>query len=107
MKKRSFLCGLLAFLLLFIISMIILKIVARLLNLATKLPVINGVNKAMSIPLGAVLALFRIFCFCSIIKLILPYTGILHIGALNQAAIDSTFIFKIFYGIDIIAKLFL
>lgn len=95
-----------AFLLLFILSIVALKLIARLLNLATKLPIINGINKFMSIPLGIVLALFRIFSFCAIIKLILPYTGTLHISALNPAAVDSTFVFKFFYENNILIKLF-
>lgn len=95
-----------AFLLLFIVSIIVIKIIAYVLNLATKLPVINGINKFLSIPLGVCLALFRIFCFCAIIKLILPYTGTLHISALNSAAIDSTFVFKYLFNNNILFKIF-
>ena len=95
-----------AFLILFVLSLIVIRLAARLLDLATRLPVINGINKFMSIPLGIVLALFRIFCFCAIVQLLLPYSSTLHLSALNQAAVSSTFIFKFFYNNNVIVKIF-
>lgn len=95
-----------AIVLLFFGSMILLKIVAYVLDKICKLPVLKTANKLLGLLLGILLALVRIYLFCIIVKLLLPYGQALDIEVLTKINPGNTLLFKLFYDINIFNLLF-
>lgn len=88
-----------AFALIFIIAGVALKIICSVTGLVTKMPVLNKVNAFLGLVLGLVEGLITVFIVCLATRLIVSFSGANSI-LFNQTAIDSTFVFKIFYNFD-------
>ncbi len=88
-----------AFAVIFFLVGIALRIVAAAADLINKIPVVNKVNSLLGLVLGLVEGIFAVFVVCLITRLIVSLTGANSI-LFNQAAIDSTFLFKTFYNFD-------
>lgn len=76
-----------------------LKIAAAAAKLINKIPVMGKINAFLGFVLGLIEGLFAVFVVCLITRLIISMCGANSI-LFNQAAIDSTFLFKIFYNFD-------
>jgi uncharacterized membrane protein required for colicin V production len=63
----------LAFILIFIGTLILLKIASALLGLVTKLPIIKGTNRLLGALLGIILGVFWAFVATALIRLVVPY----------------------------------
>lgn len=88
-----------AFGVIFILATIALRIVTAATNLVTKIPVLNKVNSLFGLILGIVEGLITVFIVCLVTRLIVSLSSANSI-LFNQTAIDSTFLFKIFYNFD-------
>ena len=85
-----------AFVLLFIIFKIAVSILAKVLNIIAKLPLINMFNKSGGIILGAVNALIMILIFCFFVRHTLDVFNLF-----TESDIKNSFIFQLFYFIKI------
>lgn len=88
-----------AFAAIFILAGIALKIVVSVTGLVTKIPVLNKVNAFLGLVLGLIEGLIVVFVVCLATRVIVSLTSANSI-LFNQTAIDSTFLFKIFYNFD-------
>ncbi len=87
------------FAVIFFLVGLILRIVAAAAKLINKIPVLGKVNAFLGFVLGLIEGLFAVFVVCLVTRLIISLSGANSI-LFNQAAIDSTFLFKIFYNFD-------
>ena len=83
------------FAVIFIVVSCVLDIVARLLKVVNKVPVIGSVNGL----LGGVCGLISICVICILVRFIVTLSGG-NVLLLNDTAIDSTFIFRYFYNFE-------
>jgi uncharacterized membrane protein required for colicin V production len=97
------LAKLVAIIILFIGTQILLAIVAFFLNKLANLPILRTANKGLGVLLGCVLALFRIFMFCFVMNLLIDNAEFLNSDFLSGLDPQSTFLYKLFYGIDVFA----
>lgn len=86
---------------LFFGSLLILKIVAFVLDKVCKLPVLKTANKLLGLLLGIILAIVRVYLFCFIIKMIIPYGHTFDIGLLTALNPENTLLFKLFYNFNL------
>ena len=91
--------------LLFFGSLILLKIATYVLDKVFTLPVLKTANKLLGVLLGVLLAIVRIYLFCIIIKLLLPYGQTLDIGMLSAINPEGTLLFRLFYDFNIFSFL--
>lgn len=87
------------FFVIFVLVNVILRILTSVLKLVGKIPVIGKVNSLLGAVLGLAEGLFAVFVVCLITRMIVSLGGANSI-LFNQAAIDSTFVFKWFYNFD-------
>ena len=83
----------------FILINIALRIAVAATKLVTKIPVLNKVNSFLGLILGLIEGLVLVFLLCLVTRLIVSLSSANSI-LFNQTAIDSTFLFKIFYNFD-------
>lgn len=89
-----------AFIILFVLIKIILAILFRILDLTSKLPVINGANKLLGGILGVINILFVIYIVCAVISLFAANDRVIDI-------INSSYLVKYFYNNNILMQLVL
>lgn len=87
------------FFVIFVLVNVILRILTSVLKLVGKIPVIGKINSLLGAVLGLAEGLFAVFVVCLITRMIVSLGGANSI-LFNQAAIDSTFVFKLFYNFD-------
>ena len=87
---------LIAFLLLFIGTSLVLKILTYLLDRLTDLPVLRQANKALGLVAGVVLAVLRIYLFCAAVRLLIPCAETLEISLISSIRPENTFLFRLF-----------
>ena len=92
---------LVAIVVLFIGTQILLSIVAFLLNKLATLPILRTANKGLGIVLGIVLALLRVFLFCFVMNLLIDNASFLNSDFLSGLNPENTFLFKMLSGIDV------
>lgn len=88
-----------AFAVIFLIVCVALRIISSVTGLVAKMPVLNTVNAFLGLILGLIEGLITVFVVCLATRLIVQFSGANSI-LFNQTAIDSTFVFKIFYYFD-------
>lgn len=89
----------LAFVIIFSVVMIVLNLLSRLLKFVNKIPVIGGLNSFCGGLVGLVEGVFTVFVVCIIVRLI----TVLCSGTImlfNEAEINSTYVFSVFYNFD-------
>ena len=86
----------LAFFTVFIVAYIILKLLALVLDVIAKLPVLKQLNTALGVVIGVVLALVRTYTFCALIGYLLPYAASYDVRILEKIDVSKTFIFEFF-----------
>ncbi len=79
--------------LLFIGTQILLSILSRVLNVIAKLPLLRTCNKFLGILLGIVLAAFRIFLFCFVMRLLIENADFLGSDFISALEPENTLIF--------------
>lgn len=88
-----------AFVVIFLLATIALRIVTAATGIVTKIPVLNKVNSLLGLVLGLIEGLITVFIVCLVTRLIVSLSSANSI-LFNQTAIDSTFLFKIFYNFN-------
>lgn len=84
---------------LFIVIRILMSIVFRILNLATKLPIIKGVNRLLGMVMGLINIMFIFYIVLGAVALCIDS------GSQWDIAINSTYIVKYFYNNNILLNL--
>lgn len=92
---------LVAIVILYIGTQILLSIAAFFLNKLANLPILRTANKGLGILLGIVLALFRVFLFCFAMNLLIDNAGFLNSEFLASLDAENTFLFKLLSGVDV------
>ncbi len=90
-----------AVIILFIGTQIILSILSIVLNNIAKLPILRSCNKFLGILLGVVLAVFRVFLFCFAMSLLIENADYLGAEFLKDINPDNTLIFAYLDKLDI------
>lgn len=90
-----------AVLILFIGTQLALAVIARVLNLVAKLPLLRTANKALGIMLGAMLAALRVCLFCFVMGVLIENAEFLDNSFLSSLNAEKTLLFKFFSEIDI------
>ncbi len=88
-----------AFAVIFIVVSIVLSLLARMLEFVNKIPIIGGINSFCGGVVGIAQGLLTVCIICLAVRMITVLTG----GTVmffNNSAINSTFLFKIFYEFD-------
>lgn len=88
-----------AFVLIFIVVTVLLNLLAKLLEFVNKIPVIGGFNAFCGGVVGVGQGLLTVCVVCLVVRLITVLTGG-NIMFFNNAAIESTFLFKLFYEFE-------
>ena len=87
----------LAFIVIFIISLVLLKIAAMLINKAFKLPGLNFINKTGGIILGILYGIVGSYVFVFLAYYVLPYLAANTIISSAPEVMDGTLFFKWFF----------
>lgn len=98
-------CGILAFLIIFIIAWVILKIAEVVIGKLVDLPVLKQANKLLGAIAGIILAVVRVYIACLVIKWIVPVAG--SFGwewALNVDLADS-YLYGMFESVNFLSYL--
>lgn len=98
-------CTVLAYLIIFVIARIALKIAEVVLDKVVALPVLKQANKVLGAVAGAVLAIFRVFIFCFALKLILPIANGLGIEWLSAIKPESSVLYHLFDSGNFLANI--
>lgn len=87
------------FTMIFILVLIGLSIAAKLLKFVNKIPLIGGVNSLLGGLLGIVEGLVTVCMACIVVRLITTLSGG-NVMFFNNAAIESTYVFRLFYDFE-------
>lgn len=96
----SLLAYALSFILIFIVSLVALKIIALLIDGVFKLPVLKTINKGLGFVLGIISAAIYVLLFVALMQLAVPYLGSVYPEVFSQGAIDNTFVFRYLYNFE-------
>lgn len=89
----------LCFIVLFLITALVFRLVMKLLNLAAKAPLLHGANKALGLLAGLLIALLHAMIFCMIFDAVLPYLTTLY-PAVGVDCIEKTHLYRLIDGIN-------
>lgn len=92
------------FILLFIISLILLNIIANASKILNSIPLISSMNKGLGGILGFAEAIVVILVICIMVKFAISLGGS-SLVFLNMETIEKTFVFRHIYGIDVLGLL--
>jgi uncharacterized membrane protein required for colicin V production len=90
-----------AIILLYVGSRLLLLLVSFILGKVAELPVIRTANKGLGIALGVVLALFRVFLFCFAMNVLIEHADFFGGWLFGSFNPDNTLLFSLFSNIDI------
>ena len=97
--------GAIAFILIYLAAIIILKIIVSLLDGVFSLPILKLPNKLLGAVLGAVTGVIACFAVCTVIAQLLPYLANMDNPFFKNVTLDKTLIFRFFVGFDAIKEL--
>lgn len=86
-----------AFIAVFVIALIALKLAAFALDGIFKLPLLKTINKGLGFVLGLITATIYVLLFVAVIQLTAPYLGSIYPEVFGTSAINRTFIFEFLY----------
>lgn len=92
---------LLAIIVLFIATQIVLAIVACILDKVARLPILRTANKALGILLGVLLAFFRVLLFCFVVDLLIRHAPFIDSSFIDMLDPESTLLYAFFSKIDV------
>lgn len=87
------------FTVIFVVIASVLGVIASLMKIVNKIPVIGGLNGFLGGCAGLVKGLLTVFVVCILVRFIVNLTDG-SVVLLNDAAIRSTFLFRIFYNFE-------
>ena len=90
-----------AVIVLFFGTQILLSIAAYFLNKLAKLPVLRSFNKLFGIILGVILALLRVLLFCFVVNILIEHSVFLGSEFISSLSPESTVLFKPLSELDI------
>lgn len=94
---------LVAIIILFVGTQLVLSVAAYFLNKLAKLPILRTANKGLGIALGIVLSVFRVSLFCFAVNILIENAAFLNNDFINGLNPESTLLFNLFNQIDIFA----
>jgi len=93
------LCDALCFVVVFLASVIVLHILMLLLELVFKLPLLKGMNKVSGALFGVLFGVLKVFAFCTVFQVVLPYIKNADIGLTLDIA-EKTYIYSFFLDLN-------
>lgn len=87
-----------AFVLLFIVSVLIIQLIGFIINKIVTLPGLNITNKALGLVLGVVLGVIFVFVFVAVVDMIIPYISINGEHFTVASIEDGTIVYKYLVG---------
>ena len=93
------------FILLFIVSFIALKIVAAVLDLAAKLPIIRTCNRVLGLAAGALIAFVHVIILTIVIDAVLPYFDTSSVG-ITVTTIRNSCLYSWFASLNPVGAVF-
>ncbi len=99
-------CNVISFLILFIIARILLKVAEVVLDKVVELPVLKQANAVLGVVAGVLLAVFRVFLVCVIIKfitIVVNGAGLTFVGGMHPT---DSYLYSFFSNINIIDIIF-
>ena len=100
-KSDDIVTTLIAYLLVFALTFLILTVVSFFLNKLFELPILKVINKLLGAVLGIVVAYVSLCFVSAALNLCLNYAGEQLFGQTNQEIVNSTFIYKFFTEVNI------
>jgi len=101
----NFCCGIIAFLILFVLIRLLFKLAEIVLGKVTKLPVIKQADKLLGVVAGVVKAVFRVYLFCIIVRLALPLAAKFGWTLLANSDPSQSVLYGLFNNFNFISKL--
>lgn len=90
----------LAYLLIFVVTLIVFKLLTFVLVNVFKLPILNTVNKTLGSVLGVVVALLYVLLFVSLMQLVLPFLMSAYPETFGADIIQKSYVFSFFYNME-------
>lgn len=87
------------FILIFIVVASLLGVLAKVLKIVNKIPVIGSMNGFLGGCAGLVRGVLTVFIICIVVRFVITISGG-NVMLMNETAIESTYIFKFFYGFE-------
>ena len=94
-----------AFVVVYLTALILLKIVTALLDGLFKLPILRIPNKLLGAAIGALTGVITCFVICSVVGLVLPYLAEGENTLFSNVTADKTLLFRYFCGFDGVSEL--
>ena len=101
----SLLASLLAVVILFLGTKLLLAAVSFILNQFAKLPVLHSCNKLLGVVLGVLLSVVRVCLFCFVVRLLVEHASFIGNGFISDLDPQKTLLFRLFYEFDMFAFL--
>ena len=89
-----------AFLVLFILSVVSFKILSLVLGGVFELPILKTVNKSLALVLAVVVAIVYVLLFIAIMQMIIPYFSSVYPEFINAEIIEKSFVFDYLYNFE-------
>ncbi|MEG1743384.1 MAG: CvpA family protein [Clostridia bacterium] len=96
----------LAFLILFLGTLLICKLVTYILDRVFTLPVLKQANKLLGVILGIVIAAVRVYLFCALLDLIIPFGTQLGWKFVSDLKVGDTLIYQWFHVHNLFSAFF-
>lgn len=104
-KAVPFCCDLLAFLLLYFGTRLVLKIAEGIIGKLTELPVLKQADKLLGVVAGLLLAALRVWLFCVALRLFIPIGSAFGVSWIAQIDLNDSVLYSLFDGGNIISAL--
>lgn len=96
-----------AFVIIFAICMIVVRLIARAADVVFKIPLIRQINELGGAAVGAVKAVLVMFVVCTLVTISLPIFSMQEKPPITNNTIDSTYVFKYIYQVNPLTQLLL
>lgn len=93
------LCNALCFVVVFIASLLALNLLKIILELIFKLPLLKGMNKSSGAIFGVLFGILKVFAFCTVFQILLPYIKNAEFGITLDIA-EKTYLYSLFLEIN-------
>lgn len=87
-----------SFLLIFIVSLFVFKVLSTVLSKIFKLPILNVINKTLSFVLAVLMCFVYVNLFVAFMQIITPALSSVYPNLLDLEVVEQTFIFEYFYN---------
>lgn len=104
-KAVPFCCDILAFLLLYFGTRLVLKIAESVIGKLTELPVLKQADKLLGVVAGLLLAALRVWLFCVVLRFAIPVGSAFGISWIAQIDLNDSVLYSLFDGGNILFAL--